>query len=53
MTEGAVFESCDFMVVGPVLACGAEPGVEVKERLTRSNAYREVSVTARAGGHPS
>ena len=48
MAEGAVFESCDFMAVGPVLAGGADPGVEVQEGLARGNAHREVSITARA-----
>ena len=52
MAEGTVLKFCDFMVVSPVLACGAEPGVEVKERLSRGNAHRIVSVTAGARGHP-
>ena len=48
MAEGAVFECCDFMGVGPVLAGGAEPAVEVEESLARGNAHWELGVTARA-----
>ena len=53
MAERAVFESCDFMVVCPVFARGADPGVEIKQRLTRGNAHREMSVTAGTRSHPS
>ena len=41
------------MVVGPMLACGADPRVEVKQRLSRGNTHREVGVTAGTRGHPS
>lgn len=53
VTKGAVYESSNFIAVGPVLACGADPRVEVEEGLSGGNAHWEVSVTAWTTSNPA